>query len=101
MTGRLGSDQAALAGRLDPLGEDAPSLVIEVDFEDPVHAREGDHESAGARDDATAQAGSGTAPHQRHILVVGEFYQADHLICVARKRHHVGLGHVHAAVVLV
>ena len=62
---------AALNGerdvQIDHAGLDNGALIVEVDFEDAVHAREGDHEPALERDRAAGQSGARAAADHRHI----------------------------------
>ena len=47
------------------------ALIGQIDFKNPVHARKGDHDSAGARDGAAAQAGSRAAADDGNSSVRG------------------------------
>ena len=73
-------------------GLDHGALIGEVDFENPVHAREGDHEAAFAGDGASAQAGSRASANDRNSASVSQFHQSHNLGGRLRKRHQVGLG---------
>ena len=53
--------------QVDHAGLHHGALVFQIDFEDPVHAREGDHDAALAGDGAAGESGAGAAADERHV----------------------------------
>ena len=62
--------------------DDGVAIAI-VDFEDPLHPRQGDHDAAADRQTAAGQAGAGAARQERHVQFVADL---DDLRRPARSR---------------
>ena len=77
------------------------ALVFEIDFENAVHAREGDHNAAAAGDGAARKARPGAAPHHRHLKFARDANDGGYFLGGARERHQVRRVLLGAAIVLV
>src|SRR5262245_53102356 len=77
------------------------ALVGEVDFENPVHAREADGDAAGSGNRAAAQAGAGAAAYDGDSVLAGNLDDRDHVLRRPRKHDHLRTGLVDTAVVFV
>jgi hypothetical protein len=94
---RVGREVKALAP--DVIGEpkiDDPGLhhgvaIAVVDFEDPLHAREGNHHAAADRQAAAGQAGAGAARQERHVQLVARLDDGHDLLGRSRKNDDIGL----------
>src|SRR5262249_1039423 len=77
------------------------ALVREVDFENPVHAREADGDTAGAGNRAAAQARARAAADDGDLVLAGDLDDRHHVLGRARKHYHLRTGFVDTAVVFV
>ena len=77
------------------------ALVFEIQFEDAVHAGEGDHESAFARNRAAGKSGAGAASHEGHVEFPRQFDQGRDVGGATREGNQVGSVLVYAAIVFV
>ena len=96
---------AALDGERDIQIDDARlhhrALVFEVQFEDSIHAGEGDHETALARNGSSGESGAGAAADKRDAEFLRQFDEPGDFGGVARKGYQVGSVFIDAAVVFV
>ena len=90
-----------MISRLTTPGLHHGALVFQIDFEDAVHAGEGDHEAALARDRAAGESGAGAASHEGHVEFLRQFDQGGDFGGGAREGDQVGSVLVDAAIVLV
>ncbi len=77
------------------------ALVGVIDFQNPVHARETDDDSAGARNRSAAQSRAGAAAYNRHTVLAADLDDRDDVFGRARKNHDIGQRFIHAAVVFI
>ena len=77
------------------------ALIIEIKLQYAIHAREGDHDSAGARQSAAGKSRAGAAPDNGNVVLRGQTnYQRDLFGC-GRKNHRAGTALFNRAVILV
>ena len=77
------------------------ALIFEIDVEDAIHARENEHESAGARQRAAGKAGAGAATEDGSVMSGGELDDLGDLGGRAREDDRVGAALFDRAVVFV
>ena len=77
------------------------ALVLDVDFENAVHAREGDHDATLLRNRAAAKSGAGAARHHGNVLGGGQPHDLGNLFGVLRKDNSAGRALADARVILV
>ena len=77
---------------IDDAGLDDGALIFEVELEDAVHAREDEHEAAGAGEGAAGEAGAGAAAEDRDVKLVGDFYDFGDFAGGGGKDHGVWAG---------
>ena len=77
------------------------ALVFDIDFEDAVHAREGDNDAALLRDRAAAQSGSRAASHDRNAGRRRHAHDLGNLLRILREDDSAGRALANARVVLV
>ena len=87
--------------QIDHAGLYDGALVFEIEFEDAVHAGEGDHQAAFARNRAAGESGAGAASHEGHVEFPRQFDQGGDVGGAAREGHQVGSVLVYAAIVFV
>ena len=86
---------------IDHAGLHYRALVFEIDFEDAVHAGEGDHEAAFARNRAAGESGAGAASHEGHVEFPRQFDQCGDFGGATREDDQVGRVLIDAAIVFV
>lgn len=107
LAGRIGSKVQAgvLDGtsqvEIDDSGLYDGALIFEVEFEDTVHAGEGQHEAATASECAAREARSSAAADDRNAVLRGEFNDSGNLICGGGKHDGVGPAFFDRAIVFV
>ena len=69
-------------------GLDHGDLVLHVDFDDPVHAVEGQQDAVSHRDGRARQAGATAPGHHRHLVLTGQAQDLGHF--ARRARPHQG-----------
>jgi hypothetical protein len=57
---------------IDYTGLNDGALIVEIEFEDTVHAGEHEHDSAGAGECATGETGSRASAKDGHVVLIGE-----------------------------
>ena len=77
------------------------ALIFEIELEDAVHAREDEHESAGAGERATGKAGAGAAAEDGNVVSVGEADDFGDFGCGGGEDDQVGTAFFDGAVVFV
>jgi len=107
LTGGIGSEVKAVrfdgAGkvRVDQTGLDGSTLIFEVDFQDAVHAREGDHDAAGAGKGASGKAGACATTDDGSVAVGSEFDDTGDLFRGGGKNDRFGPAFFHRSVIFV
>ena len=81
--------------------DNLPAGEIGVRRDEPVHARERDHDSPGVRNRPAAQSRSGPSSNDRRIVALGQLNHRHHVRGGARKDHQIRPGLVHAAVIFI
>jgi hypothetical protein len=77
------------------------AFVLEVDFEDGIHAREGNHNAALPRDRPSRQPRAGPASYEGHVELVRDLHDSGHVFGVAGKHHNIRPMLIDSTVVLV
>ena len=77
------------------------ALVLDVNFQDAIHARKNYENAALARERSAGKAGAGAAADDRRLVLVGEFDDGDDVFGVAREDHAIGARDFDRAVVFV
>ncbi len=80
---------------------DHRALIGQIDFDNAIHARERNDDSARARDRSAGKASAGAASDHRHSTLMREFHDGDNLFGRLRKHDQIGPGLIDAAVVFV
>jgi hypothetical protein len=80
--------------------DDCP-LVLVIELEDAIHAREGDHNSALAWDRTAGEAGAGAPAYERDAEFLRDAHDADDVLGRAREDDEIRAVLVDAAVVFV
>jgi hypothetical protein len=107
LAGRVGREiEAGVLDRagdveIDDAGLDDGALIFEIDFEDAIHAREDEHESAGAGECAAGESGAGAAAEDRGVVSGGEFYDLGDFGGRGREDDGVGAAFFDRAVIFV
>jgi hypothetical protein len=76
-------------------------LIVEIEFEDTIHAREDEHESARAGERATGKAGACAAAEDREVMFRGEANNFGNFGGGGRKGDEIGAAFFDGAVVFV
>jgi len=63
------------------------SLVGDIDFKNPAHARQAEHNAIGHRQRAAAQAGSGAARDKWNLVLMADANRRLHLLAVFRQQN--------------
>jgi len=82
-------------------GLDDSALIIEIEFENAIHAREDEHESAGTGERTAGEAGAGAATEDGHVVLGGEADNLGDFGGGAREGDEVGAPFFDGAVVFV
>lgn len=94
--GRIGDETKTVrlggAGKfvVDGAGLDDGALILAVEFENAIHAREDEHHAAGACERAAGKSRAGAATGDGEMAFCGEFYDAGDLVRCCRKNDDVG-----------
>ena len=80
---------------------DHGALVLQVDCENGIHAREADQDTALPRDGSAREAGARSAAHAWHAVFAGDFEDPGHVLSIAGEHHHVRPMFIDPAVVFV
>ena len=76
-------------------------LVLDVNFENAVHAREGDHDAALLRNRAATESGAGAARNHGNVFGRGQPHDLRNLLSILRENNGAGRALANAGVVLV
>ena len=107
LTGRVGRVVVAFSldcggdVEVDDAGLNDGIFVFEVDFENLVHPREGDHQTTLGRDRPAAQPRAGAAADQRQAVFPGDFDDVDDILGRGREDDALGSTLFNAAVELI
>ena len=82
-------------------GLDDSALIIEIEFENAIHAREDEHESAGTGERTARETGAGAATEDGHVVFGGEADNFGDFGGGAREGDEVGAPFFDGAVVFV
>lgn len=86
---------------IDNAGLDDSELIVDVDFQDAIHARKRNDDAAVARERAAGKARARAASNDGHVVMIGNFDDADDIGGIARKNDAVGTRDFHGAVVFI
>ena len=86
---------------VDDAGLQHGAFVFEIDFENAIHAREGDDDTAFARDGASGESGAGAAAGKGNMKFAGEVDNGGNIFCGAGEYDKIGTVLIYAAIVFV
>src|SRR5579863_2102112 len=87
--------------QVDDAGLYHGALILEIDLENPVHARKGHGNATGTGDRTSAQSRARAAANDRHSEFAADFDDLDYLFGGPGENDDIGPGLFNAAVVLV
>src|SRR5579863_4082599 len=77
------------------------ALIFEVEFENAIHAREDEHQSAGTCERATGEPGAGAATENRDVMLRGDPDDLRDFGGCGRENNYIGAAFFDGAVVFV
>ena len=107
LAGRIGSEvktvrfNRAREIRIDQAGLHGGALILQIDFQDAVHAREGDHDAAGAGKCSARKTGARAATHDGDVVLRSKLDDVRNMFGAGRKNYRLGPAFFHGSVVFV
>lgn len=86
---------------IDDAGLNDGALIFDVDFEDAIHAREGNDDASVARQRAAGESSTRAASNDGNVMATGDLDDVDHVGGIAWKNDAVGARDFDGTVVFV
>ncbi len=77
------------------------TLILQINFEDAIHARESNYHAARAWNGAAAKTRTGSSAYNRQPVLPGDLDQRHYVFRRAREDHKIRQSLIHAAVIFI